>query len=259
MLDTHCHLADPAFADDLDAVIERARRAGVEAALCVLAAGSEAERDQARRVSSLWPEVRYAVGVHPHQAGDFAGRVVDVETCVRRAFDANPHARAVGEIGLDYHYDFAPRELQQDVFRRQVTVARDLNRPVVVHMRESEDDTLAILEAAGGGRVRGILHCFASTAAVARRGLEAGFHLSFSGIVTFKRADALRRVAADVPVDRLLVETDAPYLAPVPHRGRRNEPAWVAHVVEAVASVRGTTPAELTTTVRENFVDLVRP
>ena len=225
----------------------------------MLAAESEAERDQARRVSTLWPEVRFAVGVHPHQAGDFAGRIGDVEPCVRRAFDATPHARVVGEIGLDYHYDFAPRDLQQDVFRRQVTVARDLQRPVVIHMRESEDDTLTILEAAGGGRVHGIFHCFASSAAVARRALEAGFHLSFSGIVTFKRADALRAVAADVPVDRLLVETDAPYLAPVPHRGRRNEPAWVAHVVEAVAAVRGTTPTALMTAVRENFVELVRP
>ena len=245
MFDSHCHLADEAFRDDLDAVVERARQAGLEGALCILDATNPAEADRADRVSAVWPPVGFAVGVHPHQAGQFAACLDEVETRLRTAVAARAGACAVGEIGLDYHYDFAPRDVQREVFRRQVRVARDLGRPVVIHTREADEDTFAVLEDEGAPPPGGVFHCFTGDASMARRAVDLGFHVSFSGIATFKRADAVREAVAVVPWDRLLVETDAPYLAPAPHRGRRNEPAWVTRVIEVVAGVRGTTPDEV--------------
>ena len=245
MFDSHCHLADEAFADDLDAVVDRARRAGLEGALCILDATNPDEAARADRVSAAWPAVEFAVGVHPHQAGQFAGCLDDVGPRLRAAVAARAGACAVGEIGLDYHYDFAPRDVQREVFRRQVRVARDLGRPVVIHTREADEDTFAVLAEEGAPPPGGVFHCFTGDASTARRAVDIGFHVSFSGIATFKRADAVREAAAAVPWDRLLVETDAPYLAPTPHRGRRNEPAWVIRVIEVVAGVRGTTADEV--------------
>lgn len=245
MFDSHCHLADEAFKDDLDAVVERARRAGLRGALCVLDAADAEEAVRADRVSAAWPGAVFAVGVHPHRAGEFAERLDAVEPRLRAAVAARAGVRAVGEIGLDYHYDFAPRELQREVFRRQVRVARDLGRPVVIHTREADEDTFGILADEGAPPPGGVFHCFTGDASTARRAVGLGFHVSFSGIATFRRADAVRAAAAVVPWDRLLVETDAPYLAPVPHRGRRNEPAWVTRVVDAVAGARGTTADEV--------------
>lgn len=239
MFDSHCHLADEAFEDDLDAVVERARQAGLRGALCILDAVNADEAVRADRVAAAWPEVAFAVGVHPHQAGRFAGCLDEVEPRLRSAAAARDAVCAVGEIGLDYHYDFAPREIQREVFRRQVRAARDLGLPVVIHTREADEDTFAVLEDEGAPPPGGVFHCFTGDAAAARRAVDLGFHVSFSGIATFKRADAVRAAAAAVPWGRLLVETDAPYLAPAPHRGRRNEPAWVARVVEVVAGVRG--------------------
>ena len=257
MLDSHCHLADEAFEADLESVVERARAAGLRTALCIVGADQVAERERARQVQRLWPEAGFAVGIHPHQAGGYAGRGAAVERQVRDAIEAMPSVRAVGEIGLDYHYDFAPRDLQREVFRRQVRFAREAGFPVVIHTREANADTLAILREEGGGEVAGVFHCFTGGAALADQALDLGFHLSFSGIVTFPRAGALREVAARVPADRLLVETDAPYLAPVPYRGKRNEPAWVARVLDAVATVRGVTPEALGESVDAGFGALV--
>ncbi len=245
MIDSHCHLADEAFQDDLDAVIERARGSGVDGALCVLDATNEAEAARAVRVAALWPAVRFAVGVHPHQAGVFADRLDDVEAHLRAAIEARTGTCAVGEIGLDYHYDFAPREVQREVFRRQIRVATQIGRPIVIHTREADDDTLAILTENGGPAVSGVVHCFTGDAMMAARVVALGLYVSFSGIVTFRAAGSVREAAAVVPDDRLLVETDAPYLAPVPHRGTRNEPAWVGHVADVLAEVRGVTPAAL--------------
>jgi TatD DNase family protein len=242
VIDSHCHLADEAFEGDLEATIARAKEAGVTGALVILAAGDEAEAARARTVREAWGAVRFATGVHPHSAGAFAGRPADA------AVTAAAHATAfaacgIGEIGLDYHYDFAPRDVQREVFAAQLALARELDRPVIIHTREATDDTFEILEAAGG--VRGVFHCFTGDAAMARRALDIGFHVSFSGIVTFPKADGIREAARLVPDDRLLVETDSPYLAPVPFRGKRNEPAHVAHVVGAVAAVRGADAAWL--------------
>jgi len=245
VIDSHCHLADEAFQDDLEAVIRRARDAGVEGALCILDATNEAEAARAAHVARLWPAVRFSVGVHPHQAGVFTDRVDDVEARLREAIHAREGTCAVGEIGLDYHYDFAPREVQREVFRRQIRVATQMGRPIVIHTREADEDTLAILTEAGASDVSGVLHCFTGDAAMATQAVALGLHVSFSGVVTFKAAASVRAAAAVVPDDRLLVETDAPYLAPVPHRGKRNEPAWVGHVAEVLAEVRGVTPAAL--------------
>jgi TatD DNase family protein len=240
MVDSHCHLADAAFAPDLDAVVQRARDAGVGRVLCILAAGDVSEQGQAARLQSIWPEVRFATGVHPHQAGEFAGDAAGAVAAVRRALGENPAVRAIGEIGLDYHYDFAPRDAQRDVFRRQVRLAAEVALPVVIHSREAEREALQIIQEEGGGSVGGVFHCFTGEAEVAAAILEAGLHLSFAGIVTFNRAEVLREVARGVPADRLLTETDAPFLAPVPHRGRRNEPAWIVHVTERLAQIRET-------------------
>ena len=258
MIDSHCHLAGEAFAEDIDAVIARARAAGLTHAMCILEAGNEQEERRAERLVDRWSGLRTAVGVHPHIAGRFAGRIEEAVATVRDQIARTPSARAVGEIGLDYHYDFAPRDVQREIVAAQVQLACDLDLPVVVHTREADDDTMAILRN-GKARLRGVLHCFTGDAAMARRALDLNVYVSFAGIVTFPRAGALRETAALIPSDRVLVETDAPYLAPVPYRGKRNEPAWVMRVFETLADVRGITPDELGPQIEANFTRLFRP
>jgi len=251
MIDSHCHLADDAFVEDLEGVIGRARAGGIERALCILSAGDTKESTAAARVRALWPEVKFSVGIHPHKAGDFAGRLDAARTCLVDGIAAEG-GRAIGEIGLDYHYDFSPRDVQQAVFRTQVELAIERSLPVIIHTREATDDTFAILREAGSA-LRGVFHCFTGDRAMARAGLDLGFYISFAGIVTFSRAEELREVAKLVPDDRLLVETDAPYLAPVPYRGKRNEPAFVARVVDAVAALRGVAAPALAAQLQQNF------
>jgi TatD DNase family protein len=257
MIDSHCHLADEAFAGDLEAVIERARQAGLDGALCVLAAGDEKESSAARRVRALWGAVRFSVGVHPHQAGQFAGRLDEMAHCVRKGVQTEG-AQAIGEIGLDYHYDFSPRDVQRTVFARQVAIARELRLPVIIHTREATADTLDILREASPD-IRGVFHCFTGDPAMARSVLDLGFHVSLAGIVTFPRASELRDVGRLVPDDRLLVETDAPYLAPVPFRGKRNEPGFVTRVVETLAELRTVRPEQLAVQTARNFEALIGP
>jgi len=259
MIDSHFHLADEAFEPDLADVVGRARSAGLRHGLCIVAAGNAGEARRGERLAGLWPEVRFAIGVHPHQAGEHADDPASAVAAVREGLEGNPRARAVGEIGLDYHYDFSPRPVQQDVFGRQVALALELDLPVVIHTREATEDTFAILREAGEGKVRGVFHCFSGDAAMAREALDIGFAVSFAGIVTFPRADAVREAARTVPPDRLLVETDAPYLAPVPHRGTRNEPARVVHVAEALAAVRGEAFETVAAAVTGTFERLFRP
>lgn len=259
VIDSHCHLADETFADDLDAVIGRARDAGLERALVILAGGDHQEAARAERVVALWPDVRFAIGVHPHAAHDFAEDPSRAAALVRQQVARTPLARAVGEIGLDYHYDFSPRDLQRQVFRWQVRLAVELDLPVVIHTREADEDTVAILRDEGGGRLRGVLHCFTGTDALADAALELGFSISLAGIVTFPKAESLRATARRIPADRLLVETDSPFLAPVPFRGKRNEPAHVARVAAVVAETRGVAPAELAAGTTANFHALLRP
>jgi TatD DNase family protein len=257
MIDSHCHLADEAFAGDLDEVVRRSRDAGLERVMVILEAGHAGEAAQADRLQRLWPEVRFAIGVHPHQAHQFAADPQRAAVVVREQCAATPAARAVGEIGLDYHYDFAPRDVQRDVFAAQLDLARDLDLPVIIHTREATDDTFALLTSAP--RVRGVFHCFTGDAAMARRALEIDFYVSFAGIVTFPKAGDQRDAAKIVPAERLLIETDSPYLAPVPHRGKRNEPAFVVQVLAQLAAVRGAEPAALEAQVTSNFRRLFPP
>jgi TatD DNase family protein len=254
MIDTHCHLADEVFEADLDQVVARAREAGVTAAVCILAAGDRDEARRASRLSGLWPPVGFAVGVHPHQAHQCAGRPDQAEIWIREAAFQRELV-AVGEIGLDYHYDFSPRDVQRTVFSQQLALARSMNLPVVIHTREADDDTFAMLAAEGAG-LRGVFHCFTGGVDRARRALDLGFHLSLAGILTFPKATDLHEVAAFVPADRLLLETDSPFLAPVPFRGARNEPAYVARVAERLAELRGADLAATVAATTENALQL---
>ena len=259
MIDSHCHLADEAFASDLEAVVERARRAGLERAFVILEAGNAGEAAQARLLESLWPDVRVAVGVHPHHAQEYADNPARAAMAVRDQLAATPSARAIGEIGLDYHYDFSPPAVQRAVFRAQVQLAREVGRPLVVHTREADADTIAILTEEGGGEVRGVLHCFTGDLALARSALALGFYVSAAGIVTFPKASELRHTLQSVPLDRLLTETDSPFLSPVPFRGKRNEPAHVVRVVETLAGLHGMAAPEMARRTTANFHALFRP
>lgn len=255
IVDSHCHLADEAFAGDLDAVVDRAKAAGVARVLCILAADEADELERARRVAAVWPAVVFSTSIHPHRAGAYAGRAGEAAAVTARALEAHDGV-VVGEIGLDYHYDFAPRDVQRDVFAAQVALAVSLDKPVAIHTREATDDTLAVLRETGAGRVRGVMHCFSGTTDEARRALDLGFFISLAGILTFPKAGNLRDLARFVPHDRLLVETDAPFLAPVPHRGKRNEPAWVVETLTALAGVASAPIDTLADQIVTNFATL---
>jgi TatD DNase family protein len=259
VIDSHCHLADEKFRGDLEQVIARAKAAGLQGALVILEGGHAAEAEQARRVEQLWPDVRTSIGVHPHISHEYAADPGQAAAVVQAALDVTPSARAVGEIGLDYHYDFSPRDVQQRVFRTQLRLARERRLPVVIHTREAEDDTLALIREEGGGELRGVLHCFTGTWTLARAAIDLGFYVSLAGIVTFPKAAELRETAKLVPLDRLLTETDSPFLAPVPHRGTRNEPALVAAVVAALAADRGIPAADLAACTTANYRALFAP
>jgi TatD DNase family protein len=259
VIDSHCHLADDAFAPDLHEVIGRAQAAGLTHALCILAADNPIETARAKEMVSMWPALRFGIGLHPHQAGHFSGREGDVVPLVRSVIMSLPEARALGEIGLDYHYDFAPKDVQQEIFRLQIRLARELELPVIIHTREAEEDTLAILRQESGESVRGVMHCFTGTRELAEAALALGMHISFAGIVTFPKGGNVRDVAAVIPSDRILCETDSPYLAPAPHRGKRNEPAWVVRVAEELAALRGVSVDDLSRQTRANFDALFRP
>lgn len=250
MVDSHCHIAGEEFAPDLEEVIARAKQAGLSAAMCILAAGDASEAAALARVQSLWPEVRVALGIHPHQAGAHGGKVSAAVALVKQAAAAR-QAVAIGEIGLDYHYDFSPHDVQQEVFAAQLALAREVGLPIVIHTREATDDTFRLLREAGD--VRGVFHCFTGDREMARAALDIGFYLSFAGILTFPKAAELREVARMAPADRVLAETDSPYLAPVPLRGKRNEPAYVTRVVETLAQVRGTSREMMASEVAQNF------
>ena len=256
MIDTHCHLAGEEFAADLADVVTRAQAAGLTDAICILASDDPAELARAHAVRAAWSGVRFSTGIHPHASGKYAGTVAASVAATAAAIDGQPHTCAVGEIGLDYHYDFGPKDVQKDVFAGQVSLAVERNLPVVIHSREAMADTVDVLRSAGQGRVRGVIHCFTGTADEARMALDLGFYVSFAGILTFPKSQSLRDAAAMVPLDRVLVETDAPFLAPVPHRGKRNEPAWVTETLATLAGVKGIPVAEAAGIVTANAARL---
>jgi TatD DNase family protein len=260
MTDTHCHLAGEEFVADVDAVLARARAAGVDRLLVIVAAEDDAEWARAVALAERDHGIDLAVGVHPHHAHRFAADPAEAGRLVERRLASSAAVRAIGEIGLDYHYDLSPRGVQHAVFRAQLALARSRDLPVAIHTREAEADTLALIaEAQQGGSVRGIFHCFTGDVAAAERALATGFMLSFAGILTFPRAVELRRALHATPTDRLLFETDAPYLAPVPHRGTRNEPALVAATIEAAALERGLPTAEVAGYADRNYARLMGP
>jgi TatD DNase family protein len=259
VIDSHCHLAGDEFTSDLSDVVGRAKQAGLSGALVILGAEDIAELGRAAVVSAAWEHIRFSVGVHPHQAGQFAADPARSARQANAAIDAQPLSRAVGEIGLDYHYDFSPRDVQQQVFREQIRLAGRLQLPIVIHTREAEDDTFRILEEERARDVGGVFHCFTGDRDMAKRCLDIGFYISLAGIVTFPRALELKEVAKMVPLDRLLIETDSPFLAPAPHRGKRNEPAYVARVAEVIAELRGTTAAAIAEATDANHARLFNP
>jgi TatD DNase family protein len=240
------------FDSDREEVVSRARDAGVATMLVVGCADAEQGHRRALQVAESLG-LPAAAGVHPHDARLASEALIEEIAGWAR----EGRLVALGEIGLDFHYDHSPRPVQEEVFRRQVRLARELRLPVIVHTREADAETARLLEEEGAGEVGGILHCFTGGAELARRVLELGFLVSFSGIVAFPRAEAIREVAATIPLDRLLVETDAPFLAPPPHRGKRNEPAFVAEVARKIAQLRGLSEHEIGAAVTHNFERLV--
>ncbi len=235
LVDSHCHLADPRYDADRDAVLARARAHGVRAVVCVGATGPMETNEAALGVARANRGIVVAVGIHPHDAA--TAREKDYVR-LRTLCDA-AEVVAIGETGLDLHYRHSPPDVQQEHFRRTVRLARTVGLPVVIHCRDAFEETVAILREEGADVVGGVIHCFTGTPQDAHRFLDLGFYISFSGILTFKNADAIRMAARTVPDDRLLIETDGPYLAPVPHRGQRNEPAFVAEVAASLAALRG--------------------
>ena len=252
LIDSHTHIDMPQFDADRDEVVARAREAGVATMMVMGGFDAEAGHRRALRVAESLG-LPAAAGIHPHEA-----KLAD-----EAAYDElSGWARegrivAIGECGLDFHYDHSPRPVQREVFRRQVRLAREVGRPLVIHTREADTEPAELLEAEGAAEVGGIIHCFTGSEELARRALALGFFISFSGIIAFPRSETIQRVAASVPEDRFLVETDAPFLAPPPHRGTRNEPAFVVEVARKVAALRGQPVEAVAAAAAANFARLL--
>lgn len=243
LFDTHCHLDDPRFAEDFEAILERARAAGVARITTIGCASDPQGVGRALDVARAHADwITATVGVHPHDASKLDDALLGTMEEVAR----DPLIVAIGETGLDFFYDNSPRAQQEEAFRRQIALAKIARKPLIVHTRNAPSETLAILREESARDVGGIIHCFSEDAAFAKAALDLGFVASFSGLATFpKKAEAIREAARLQPLDALLVETDAPYLAPIPHRGKRNEPAFVAHTADAIAALRAIEPDEV--------------
>jgi TatD DNase family protein len=253
LIDTHCHLDFPELSANLETVLDRARAAGVGPVITI--STRVARFDGLRQIVEAYDGVYCSVGTHPHNAHEELHLTVD--DLARLA--AHPKVVAIGEVGLDYHYDKSPREAQAECFRLHCAAARATGLPLVVHARQADADVADILEAESGqGTLTGVLHCFTGGAELARRGVDIGFYVSFSGILTFKSAADLRAIAADLPADRILVETDAPYLAPGRYRGQSNEPAFVTETARVLAELRGVPVEELAAQTTRNALTLFR-
>lgn len=251
LVDSHCHLDFPDFADDLDGVISRAAEAGVGTLLTICTHVTKFE--QVRAVAERYDNVYCTVGIHPHNVG------TEPEVTAKELMALAEHPKVVGfgETGLDYFYEHSPREAQKESFRAHIEAARRSQLPIIVHTRDADEDTIAILQQEHAkGDFPGLIHCFSSTRKLSDIAQEIGFYISISGIVTFKKADDLRAIVADIPVERLLVETDAPYLAPAPNRGKRNEPAFTAHTATCVADLKGLDSSTFGETTTANFFRL---
>ena len=253
LVDSHCHLEFPDFAPECEAVIERARAAGIGHMLTI---STRVERfDQIRSIAEQHADISCSLGTHPHSAEE--EQAVTTARLVEMA--RHPKVVAIGETGLDYYYDNSPRDLQQEAFRRHIRAALETSLPVIVHTRDADADTIRILREEGqGSGLTGVIHCFSSSPQLAEEALDFGFYISFSGIVTFKKSEELRDTARKVPLERMLVETDAPFLAPTPKRGQRNEPAYVVHTAGVLAQLHGLHTEALAKRTTGNFFDLFR-
>jgi TatD DNase family protein len=250
LIDSHCHLDFEDFAADREAVIERARTAGLERMITISTRVKEFAK--IRALTEAYPDVYCTVGTHPHNAQE-----EDIAAAALVELAQHPKCVGIGEAGLDYHYDYAPRDVAARVFRTHIAAARESGLPLVIHARDADADIAAILEEEmGKGAFKAVLHCFTSSRRLAEVALALGLYVSFSGVLTFKKSDDLRAIARDVPEDRLLIETDAPFLAPVPYRGKRNEPAFVAETAKILAEVKGLSVAALAATTSANVLRL---
>jgi TatD DNase family protein len=251
LIDSHCHLDFPDFASDVDAIVARAQAAGV--ARMVSISTRIKKHADIIAIAERFPDVYCSVGTHPHNAHE----ELDFNTAAIVALTRHPKVVAIGEAGLDYHYDYSPRDAQERGFRNHIAAARETGLPLVIHAREADDDMAHILEEeTGKGPFPAVLHCFSSGPELARRGIALGLSISFTGILTFKKSDALRAIAASLPADRILLETDAPYLAPGRFRGKRNEPAYVVETAKVLADTRGVTLDEIARQTTDNFFRL---
>jgi len=250
-IDSHCHLDFPALMNDHDGVVARAKSVGVS--LMVNVATKKTEFQKFLATADRYKEVYCCLGVHPHYASDPQENVSEED--IVRAVE-HPKAIGIGETGLDYFYNFAPHDLQEACFRRHLRAAKKTGLPVVIHSRDAEDDTLRILR--DEERVSGVLHCFSSKRCLAEEGLHLGLYISLSGILTFKKSEELRAIVRDVPMDRLLIETDSPYLAPVPFRSKTCEPAYVVKTAEVLAQIKGVSVDAIERQTTENFFRLFR-
>jgi TatD DNase family protein len=251
LIDSHCHLDFPDFADELDAVVARARAAGVARAVTI---STRVERHaELLGIVARFPEVYCSIGTHPHHADEERG--IGADELIART--RHPKVVAIGEAGLDYHYDTSSRAAQEEGFRRHIAVARATTLPLVIHSRDADEDMARMLEEeTGKGAFPAVLHCFTGGPDLARRAIALGLYVSFTGILTFKKSDELRAIAASLPADRILVETDAPYLAPGTHRGKRNEPAYVVETARVLAQTRGVSADEIARQTTDNFFRL---
>lgn len=254
-VDSHAHIDGPEYDEDRDQVIQRAHDAGVAIILNVTSGDPHSGAlERAVELAQHNNQIYAALGVHPHEARFFD---VQAEERIQKLIKPDSSVIAWGEIGLDYHYDNSPRDVQREVFRRQLRVARELKLPVIIHTRDAEEDTLEILRSEWSqSGLAGIMHCFSGGKALAVETLNLGFFISFSGVITFKKADALREVAHAIPLDRLLIETDCPYLSPEPFRGRRNEPARVVEVARCLAGLHGVEVQDIANRTTRNFLQL---
>lgn len=251
LTDSHCHLDGPQFDADREETIQRALDAGVDCLMAIGTGNGPPDLEAGLRLAARYAHIYCTVGVHPHHAAKATDQtILELEALLR-----HPKVLGIGEMGLDYHYNFSPPEVQREVFIAQLQLAARFNKPIVIHTREAWDDTFAILEEHWKGK--GIMHCFSGGPEEARRSLALGFHISFAGVVTFPKATSLHAAARQVPADRILIETDAPYLAPVPYRGKRNEPAFVAHTARKLADLRDSTPEEIARLTTFNFRTLM--
>lgn len=251
LVDSHCHLDFPDFADELDDVVARADAAGIGRMVTISTRVRQFERVLA--VAERFDSVFCSVGTHPHNADE----ELDIEPADLVRISEHPKVVAIGEAGLDYHYDNSPREAQAEGLRRHIAAARETGLPLVIHARNADDDMAAILtKETDKGSFPAVLHCFSSGRELAETGIRLGHYVSFSGILTFNRAEELRDIARDMPADRILVETDAPYLAPTPFRGKRNEPSYVVNTARVLAGSRGVSEAEIAEQTTENFFRL---